>query len=85
MIDVAGKAKIAVEKLIQGPQLFYGRGVPSNAEFQSGQQVINLTEDLLHVKFRIIVLCQADCGLQEWEARITFHQRGEVFKWRWYA
>jgi hypothetical protein len=40
--------------------------------------MVHLTEDLLCIQLRVLILCQTHRGLQKWKVLITLNQRTEV-------
>ena len=48
------------------------------SSLQARLKLINLTQHLLYIQLGVIVLAQADGGLQQGKVRIAFHQRVEV-------
>ena len=80
VVDVAAKTQVAEEELVDGAQFLQRHCVGRNAPLQPCQQLVYLTQDLLHIEFRVFVLGDADGRFEQGELGVAVHQRLEVFK-----
>ena len=82
MVDVAAKAQLLVEKLVQLTQLVQGVRLGHQATLELGAELVYLAQHLLNVQAGVFVLGQADRGFQQGKLVIALHQGGEVVECR---
>ena len=74
VVDVAAKAQVAKEKLVQRAQALQLGRVARQPALEAGQQLVNIAQHLFDIQVGVFVLRQADGGLQQRKVRIALHQ-----------